>query len=830
MKKFTSFLMFLLMILGINAQTITQETGWLETAFVKWTPVSGADSYNVYYSGNGITDRKIDTQLIRSYGSYFRADVLGLSAGTYTIKVAPVIGGIEGAGTTSNPITVLPQDRTGFAHANGKVPGGYNLDGTVKSNAVILYITQNTKNSVSLNVTGATTNPCIGLQTILDGFKKGQDSRPLIVRFLGNITDLSYMLNGDIVVENKNSVTNSITLEGVGDDAYANGWGIRLKNASNIEVRNLGFMLTDAGEGDNLGLQQANSYIWVHNCDMFYGDAGGDADQAKGDGALDCKKSKYVTFSYNHFWDTGKSNLLGLSEGTTVDYYITYHHNWYDHSDSRHPRVRFYSAHIYNNYYDGNSKYGAGSTEGSSLFVEGNYFRNCKYPMLTSMQGTDVYNGAEGTFSGEDGGTIKAFDNYMEGQTRFAAFDATTNPIEFDAYVASTRGEIVPNTVKSKQGANAHNNFDTDASLYVKNLVIDNPIDGRDKTMMYSGRVSGGDLHWTFNNAVEDTNYGVIAGLKALLTGYTTSLVYVQGENAPTQSTQTLNIPNNNDQVVATGSAISNMVFTWGGTATDANVTGLPVAGISYVKDSTAKTITVSGTPTEDVSFTVTTVGSTGTPVSGTGNITVSTDGTGNPSDQIHNFTASILSSNFYSFESANMNSNDGNTTYDGLTLTKRLKIESATKITYTTTASSTLTLVLDPGFTGRIKLDNVSYTAVNGVVIIPNVAAGSHLISKDNVANLYYIKTVFDATLATSETIHQKPVVYPNPVVKELNIKTSKEVKIQSINIHSMDGRLMKISNNNNSILDLSQLKTGVYILNISTDKGSYQYKLIKK
>ena len=81
----------------------------------------------------------------------------------------------------------------------------------------------------------------------------------------------------------------------------------------------------------------------------------------KGDGSLDCKKSTYVTFSYNHFWDSGKCNLLGLSEGTTSDLYITYHHNWYDHSDSRHPRCRYYSAHIYNNYYDGNSKYGAGA-------------------------------------------------------------------------------------------------------------------------------------------------------------------------------------------------------------------------------------------------------------------------------------------------------------------------------------------------------------------------------------------------------------------------------------------------------------------------------------
>jgi pectate lyase len=79
---------------------------------------------------------------------------------------------VEGTATVSGSVTVLPHDRNGFAHSNGRVPGAYNLDGTLKANAVVLYITQNNKNTVSLNVTGATTNPCVGLQTILDGFKK----------------------------------------------------------------------------------------------------------------------------------------------------------------------------------------------------------------------------------------------------------------------------------------------------------------------------------------------------------------------------------------------------------------------------------------------------------------------------------------------------------------------------------------------------------------------------------------------------------------------------------------------------------------------------------
>ena len=828
MKKITFLFLLLVSIFTIKAQTvsITQEVGWLETAYVKWSTVSGVDSYNVYYTGMGITDRKIDTQLIRNYGGEYRADILGLAAGNYTIKVVPVVGGIEGTPTVSNSITVLSHDRNGFAFNAGRVPGAYKADGTLKDNAVVIYITQNTKNTVSLNVTGATTNPCVGLQTILDGFKKGKDNRPLAVRLIGNITDLNYMLSGDIVIENNNNASSYITFEGVGSDAYANGWGLRIKNASNIEVRNLGFMLTDAAEGDNVGLQQSNDYVWVHNNDLFYGSAGGDADQVKGDGAMDSKKSNYVTMSYNHFWDTGKSNLLGLSEGANPGY-VTYHHNWYDHSDSRHPRVRYYSAHIYNNYFDGNSKYGSGSTLGSSLFLEGNFFRNCKYPMLTSMQGTDVYGGAVGTFSGEDGGFIKAFNNVMSGQTRFVAYDAVNYPVEFDAYVATTRAEVIPNTIKSKKGANVYNNFDTNASLYVNSLTIEDPTVARDKVMQYAGRVSKGDISWTFNNAVDDTSYSINTGLKALLTGYVSSLVFVQGENSTTVSTQTLSIPSNNDQTVATGSAIIDMVFTWGGSATDATVSGLPASGINFVKNTTAKTITISGTPTADVSFTVTTSGASGTPVSGTGNITVSSDPVTPAGDQIHNFTTSGISNSFYTI-SGNLSTSKGTVSYEGLTLTQCLKIESSTNITYTTTQASTLTLVFVES-APTIKVDGVSYTGSGGIIEIA-VPAGNHTITKLNTANLFYIKTVF-SNLGVNEVKGNTEVqVYPNPVDRILNFRKTNGTIIQKINVVNVNGQVLKTISGDYETIDLSNLKSGFYFINVITNKGSRVHKIIKK
>lgn len=545
MKRLVSFFTCsgFLAFSSVFAQVSFQNaSGSLESAYAEWA-TDGSDSYNVYYSGAGSKDVKVDAPLIRKYGSRFRVDVVGLKAGDYTFKVVSVKGGKEGASATSETVTVKAHDRSGFAFSDGHIPGAYNADGSLKNDAVVLYVSESTKNSVKLDVVtsskGAVTE-CAGLQNILTALKKGFEKRPLAIRLMGNVTDPQETDHGDIVIDMGKKEGMAVTLEGIGNDATANGWGIRIKNAQDVEVRNIGIMNVDSDEGDNISLQQDNKYIWVHNCDFFYGHAGSDKDQVKGDGALDCKKSTYITFSYNHFWDNGKSNLLGLSESTTDGLYITYHHNWYDHSDSRHPRVRYYSAHVYNNYYDGNAKYGASSTLGSSVFMEANYFRNCKYPMMTSLQGTDVYAGGSkrdpknnGTFSNEEGGSIKAYNNYMEGSYTFIPYGASKymlkgketavgsidSKVDFDAYVVEKRDTQVPSNVTSYAGANVYNNFDTDKSI-MYSYTADEPATARDNVVRYAGRVQGGDFKWAFDNSIDDAASEVNQKLKEALMAY----------------------------------------------------------------------------------------------------------------------------------------------------------------------------------------------------------------------------------------------------------------------------------------------------------------------
>ncbi|MBR6069548.1 MAG: right-handed parallel beta-helix repeat-containing protein [Ruminococcus sp.] len=517
---------------------VLSAVGYGEGMYATWSSVSGASGYNVYVDGT-----KIDSMLIRQYAGYMRADAVGLKAGSHTMKIVPVINGSEdGSKAGQATANATAHKREGFGFKNGTSSGAYNEDGTLKSNATVVYVTNANKDSVTVSLPDKNGNntQLTGVQNIITNLKSNTKVGPVCIRFIGNITDPSVLTKGDLYVD---TATCGLTIEGIGSDATFNGFGLVLKNTSNCEIRNLGFMNCNSNEGDDCGLQQGNDHIWVHNCDFFYGDAGSDADQKKGDGALDTKKSTYVTHSFNHFWDNGKCNLQGMKDETTSNY-ITYHHNWYDHSDSRHPRIRTCSVHCYNNYFDGNAKYGVGVTMGASCFVENNYFRSCAKPMLISMQGTDIAEGTAGaTFSSEDGGVIKSFGNYMTSQKAYVTYQQ--NSTEFDAYEASSRNEKVPANAKAKQGGTTYNNFDTDSSI-MYSYTPDSAENVPAIVMAGAGRVDGGDFKWTFDNSVDDKSSDVNEALKSALVSYKDKITAIgsgfkeDNTPAPTVTTTTV--------------------------------------------------------------------------------------------------------------------------------------------------------------------------------------------------------------------------------------------------------------------------------------------------
>ena len=180
------------------------------------------------------------------------------------------------------------------------------------------------------------------------------------------------------------------------------------------------------------------------------------------------------------------------------------------------------------------------------------------------------------------------------------------NQTEFDAYVASSRGEQVPASVTSKKGGNKYNNFDTNSSLFYSSYVLDKAEDVPAVVagQFGAGRVQHGDFQWTFNNSVDDAEYEVNAALKKAVSAYKTSLVKIfGGENIDVPGTDptptpdpdpnpgtdpTPSTPEIEGTVTCTFSGTSsnivasNSAFTFTGTKHNAKTEDTTIDGVTY--------------------------------------------------------------------------------------------------------------------------------------------------------------------------------------------------------------------------------------------------------
>ena len=631
---------------------ITEAKGWQESAYLKWAPFEGASSYNVY-----VDDKKIDAQLIRQYKSYYRADVLGLKAGTYSVKVVPVNAeGTEIAGVnTASNLVVKSYNREGFAHFKYDGVGAYNNDGTLKAGAKVLYITAKTAKTVSTTVNTGKSETITGLQSIIDAYSKGKDKTPIAFRIIGKVSlsDLDHISSSAEGLQIKGATMN-MTFEGVGDDATVYGFGFLLREAESVEFRNFAIMrcLDDA-----MSLDTKNSHVWIHNMDLFYGKKGSAADQAKGDGTVDIKgDSKYVTVAYNRFWDNGKASMCGM-KSETGENWITYHHNWFDHSDSRMARVRTMSVHMYNNYYQHCDVYGIGATSGSSVFMESNYFDAVKRPIMSSLQGTDAM--GDGTFSGEKGGLIKAYGNVFANKPdNFSYITYANNNTSFDAYEVSAPSEQVPSSVKTLVGGTSYNNFDTNSSLmyaYAADKAEDVPsiVEG----FYGAGRLNHGDIDFVIPDETVVTNghQQPWPALASILDAYTSGVVKVFGESN------------------ATGE----------GGSTEGGSTGGSTGGSEG--------------------------GSTVTPIEGT----VTCSFTVNGKEAVPSNSAFVLTG-----EAKNVRKEE--TVIDGTTYTASLKMESKTEVSFTTSQKMTLYVYYGlSGANTNVKVDGVKLEGAPTTVVL---------------------------------------------------------------------------------------------------------------
>ena len=231
---------------------------------------------------------------------------------------------------------------------------------------------------------------------------------------------------------------------GKGDSAQIEEFGFNVYRSHNIIIRNIEFRNC---HDDAINITDSLSHhVWVDHC-TFSDDPESGLTDANHDGLLDIKNgASFVTVSWNHFYNHTKTCLLGASDNReNLDkgrLKVTYHHNWFDNTNQRHPRVRFGECHVFNNFYDntlGLMDYGIASTMEADVVVESNYFLSVTDP-------THVGQASSGP------GDLIEFDNIYynsgEPETRGDSFQ----PIKYYEYTPGNPEEI-PQLLKQFAGS-----------------------------------------------------------------------------------------------------------------------------------------------------------------------------------------------------------------------------------------------------------------------------------------------------------------------------------------------------------------------------------------
>jgi pectate lyase len=207
-------------------------------------------------------------------------------------------------------------------------------------------------------------------------------------------------------------VGSNTTIVGLGDDAVLRGVWLDIRrhstaggNPTNVIIRNITFLdtydcfpqwsPTDGAQGnwnaayDSISLRDGD-HIWIdHNrfADVTTADATlpvyfGRLFQVH-DGELDITNATdLVTVSWNHFLNHDKIMLIGSSDNAPADVgklRVTLHHNLWEGTGQRTPRVRYGQVHIYNNLYciaaNTGFQYAWGVGVQSSIYAEENLFQ-----------------------------------------------------------------------------------------------------------------------------------------------------------------------------------------------------------------------------------------------------------------------------------------------------------------------------------------------------------------------------------------------------------------------------------------------------------------------
>lgn len=571
------------------APSFSQVGGWFESIYAEIPSIKDADVTGVSYSGatSGTLSGDDLTYLVRDMSGGVRIDVPGLKVGTYTLTVTTSSGTV-----TKDNIIVQEYDRSGYAHYNyTEGVGAYNDDGTVKANAKILYVTNENKDTVSVTSKDGTT--VTGIGNILNSAGKdagtgttskggkpntnagiigklADDGTPLVVRIVGDVkapagvTAYDSVDYGGTVGDNgymaRMQGGKDVTIEGIGADSSINGWGIHFicdtvgyskGNGKSFEVRNIKFQNVPE---DCVGMegQQEGSTItagvercWVHNCSFYAPSISNPAesDKSGGDGACDFKRGQYFTNSYCYYKGYHKTNLVGSSD-SSLQFNLTYHHNYWQNCEARGPLGRQANIHMYNNYYEGQTDYAMNARANCYIFSEYNLFYMCKNPQRV------------------DAGAIKSYNDSLSG------------------CIEAMEAKVVTDKSTKVSSGCKYENFDTDSSLsYIpsNNYKLDTSIVSAKKNIMaYAGTMKENPV------TAESVNTSIVLS-----------------DRQPTASVQLPYDKDLNSSYVTNKSgAIDNIVFNVGKTAVDSISTATDTNGqniVFYVNEPVNISITDGG-------------------------------------------------------------------------------------------------------------------------------------------------------------------------------------------------------------------------------------------
>ena len=352
------------------------------------------------------------------------------------------------------------------------------------------------------------------------------------------------------------------------------------------------------------------------------------------------------------------------------------------------------------------------------------------------------------------------------------------------------------------------------------------------------------------NNANDRNNIGS--------DGYTMLETYLNSIGTTTAAaTLTKHGAGSSSQTVALGSAITSFYYTWTN-ATSATASGLP-SGVSAAVNTSAQTITISGTPTVagTFPFTVTTVG--GSPnVSKGGTITV---------------TSGSSTTLLYQGEDAVINTGVVESTNSGYSGTGYANTDNVkgTYVEWTVNTSVAGSFSIYFRFANGGSTDRLADIYVNGVKTLSSVSFASTgswttwantvtktvtLVSGTNTikavsitdagcANLDYLSVTGSGTLKSTiaenvdiPNLENHVSLYPNPVGSDINVAgTLKEKSNVTIFVYDQVGHLVLSKNlgmmeegSFNTSIPVVTINPGMYIMKVQMDMGVETLRFIKK